>query len=125
MKIEISNGEILDKLSILQIKKEQVLDENKMLNIKKEYEYILNASKDLLKEKIIKDLFDSLIQTNKELWDIEDKIRVKEKLSTFDKDFINLARLVYITNDKRASIKKEINLVSNSKFIEEKSYEKY
>jgi hypothetical protein len=125
MKIEVSNGEILDKLSILQIKKELIKDKDKLLNVEKEHSYISEASQYILKEEVIASLFQSLIQVNRELWDIEDKIRLKEKALTFDEEFISLARSVYITNDKRADIKKQINLLSNSEFVEEKSYEKY
>lgn len=125
MKIEVSNGEILDKLSILQIKKESIKDKDKFLNIEKEHNYISEVSQYILKEEVIANLFQSLIQVNRQLWDIEDKIRLKEKALTFDEEFISLARSVYITNDKRADIKKQINLLSNSEFVEEKSYEKY
>jgi hypothetical protein len=125
MRVEVSNGEILDKLSILQIKKDTITDQDKLSNVHKEHEYVSSVSQDLLNQKEVRQLFELLVQVNKELWDIEDKIRLKEKQLTFDGDFISLARSVYITNDKRASIKKQINVVSKSEFVEEKSYEKY
>ena len=125
MTIEVSNGEILDKLSILKIKKDTITDQDKLSNVQKEHDYVHSVSQDLLNQEAVKELFESLVQVNKELWDIEDKIRIKEKQLTFDEDFISLARSVYITNDKRASIKKQINVVSKSEFVEEKSYEKY
>lgn len=125
MRIEVSNGEILDKLSILKIKKDIITDQDKLYNVQKEHDYVHSVSQDILNQETVKELFESLVQVNKELWDIEDKIRVKEKQLTFDEDFISLARSVYITNDKRASIKKQINVVSKSEFVEEKSYEKY
>lgn len=124
MKVEISNGELLDKLTILEIKLNNIKNESKLGNIKKEYEELLNAGKDLFTAEL-KPMYAELKQTNLELWDIEDKIRVKEKEKIFDDEFVNLARSVYITNDKRADLKKQINLLTNSDLIEEKSYEQY
>lgn len=124
MKVEISNGELLDKLTILEIKLNNIKNESKLGNIKKEYEELLNAGKDLFTAEL-KPMYAELKQTNLELWDIEDKIRVKEKEKIFDDEFVNLARSVYITNDKRANLKKQINLLTNSDLIEEKSYEQY
>jgi hypothetical protein len=122
MKIEVSNGEILDKLSILEIKNNKIKDENKLKNIKKEYYYLKNISTELDYDP---KLYDALLDINNKLWDIEDNIRVKEKQATFDKEFIELARSVYVTNDKRCEIKKQINICSKSNFVEEKSYKKY
>lgn len=123
MKIEVSVGEIVDKLSILQIKKNNIIDEVKLQNIIKEFNYLENIVFNELK--IEKEDFDNLITINEKLWDIEDKIRDKEKNKRFDNEFIELARSVYYTNDQRAEIKKHINLKYKSSFIEEKSYEKY
>lgn len=124
MEIEVSVGEIVDKLSILQIKTENITDNDKLKNITKEYLYLheivfskLNISHD--------DQYVRLLEVNRELWDIEDKIRDKERDKEFDSEFIELARSVYFTNDKRAEIKKEINLNYNSTFVEEKSYNPY
>ena len=124
MKIEVSHGEIVDKLSILNIKKDNILDEVKLININKEYLYLheivfsqLNISYD--------DDYIRLLEVNRKLWEVEDKIRDKEKNNQFDDEFIELARLVYYTNDLRAKIKKEINLKYESEFVEEKSYNKY
>ena len=124
MEIEVSVGEIVDKLSILQIKTEKITDNDKLKNVTKEYLYLheivfskLNISHD--------DQYMRLLEVNRELWDIEDKIRDKERDKEFDSDFIELARSVYFTNDKRAEIKKEINLKYNSTFVEEKSYNPY
>jgi hypothetical protein len=123
MKIEISIGEIVDKLSILQIKTGMIKEEKKVINVKKEYDYLYNIVFNEMKiEKT--DFFDMVI-INTELWKIEDDIRKKESQKEFDQEFINLARLVYITNDKRADIKKKINIKYGSNFIEEKSYKKY
>jgi hypothetical protein len=123
MKIEISIGEIVDKLSILQIKKNNIQDVIKLENINKEHEYLNDVVFNELK--ISKEDFFNLVLINETLWDIEDKIRFKERDKEFDNDFIELARSVYFTNDKRAEIKKEINLKYGSLFVEEKSYSKY
>jgi hypothetical protein len=124
MEIEVSIGEIVDKLSILQIKKENITDETKLENVNKEFLYLheivfakLNVSHD--------DDYLRLLDVNKSLWDIEDRIRDKERDKEFDDIFIGLARSVYVTNDKRAEIKKEINIKYGSTFVEEKSYNPY
>jgi hypothetical protein len=123
MKIEISIGEIVDKLSILQIKTGIIKEEKKVINVKKEYDYLYNIVFNEMKIEQT-DFFDMVI-INTELWKIEDDIRKKESQKEFDQEFINLARSVYITNDKRADIKKKINIKYGSNFIEEKSYKKY
>lgn len=125
MMVEISNGELLDKLSILKIKMENISDETKLINISKEYEELNRLSKNLLSINGIPDLFNKLYEINTELWKTEDLIRSKEKLKEFDKEFVFYARNVYITNDLRFTIKKEINEKTNSNFVEEKSYDKY
>lgn len=122
MKIEVSTGEILDKLSILEIKINKIKDETKLVNIKKEYKYLKDVS-EKLSYNIEK--YNELLNINNKLWDIEDNIREKEKNSDFDEEFIKLARSVYFTNDERSQIKKQININSKSHFIEEKSYNKY
>lgn len=125
MKIEISNGELLDKITILQIKASNISDEEKKTNVVHELE-TLQPSVDLILESYdVKDLFEELYDVNLSLWYTEDSIREKEKLKTFDQLFIQLARNVYITNDRRAAIKKQINLITKSNLIEEKSYEQY
>lgn len=124
--IEISIGEFFDKITILEIKKERIHDEAKLVNINKE----LDALNDLL-EKLpfsradIQKEFDELKAINEKLWVIEDDIRDKESAKEFDDAFIELARSVYFTNDKRSDVKREINLKLGSDFIEEKSYEEY
>lgn len=123
MKIETSIGEIVDKLSILKIKKNNIKDETKLININKEYDYLFQITFDELK--IEESDFYELVIINERLWDIEDSIRDKERDSLFDSEFIELARSVYFTNDKRAEIKKNINLKYGSQFVEEKSYKKY
>ena len=123
MKIEVSIGEIADKLSILEIKKINIIDETKLININKEYDYLYEVV--FLELKMNKDDYNRLIEINKKLWKIEDDIRDKERLNEFDEEFIELARSVYFTNDVRSVIKKEINIEYGSGFVEEKSYQKY
>ena len=123
MNIEVSIGEIVDKLSILKIKKNNILDVIKLDNITTEYNYLNNIVFDQLK--ISEEDFFKLVLINEKLWKIEDDIRDMERSKNFDLEFIKLARDVYFTNDVRAEIKKEINLKYGSLFVEEKSYSKY
>ncbi len=123
MKIEVSNGEIIDKLTILQIKLERIKDEAKLKNLKKEYDELIQVTSAIIST--TDPLYRSLYEINCELWDIEDHIRDLERSKDFGKDFIETARAVYFKNDKRSVIKRDINLKTSSGFIEEKSYEKY
>ena len=123
MKIEVSIGEIVDKLSILKIKKEFIKDEEKLKNVKKEYDYLYDIVFNEMK--INQSDFSEMVLINEKLWNIEDDIRDKERNKEFDADFIKLARAVYVTNDKRAEVKKKINIKYKSSFVEEKSYNKY
>ena len=125
MNIEVSHGEIVDKLTILQIKKENITDQIKLDNITKEYDYLLSVVENDLGISTESSEYLELLSINKELWVIEDDIRDKERVKEFDDDFIKLARSVYFTNDVRAKIKKEINLKYSSGFVEEKSYQSY
>jgi hypothetical protein len=125
MKIEVSIGEIVDKLTILDIKMTKILELEKLKNISKEYGYLKDVVEDDLGISCDSDDYKQLLSVNQELWDIEDKIRDKERGRMFDEEFIELARSVYITNDKRAEIKKEFNLKYGSSFVEEKSYSPY
>ncbi len=125
MKIEVSHGEIVDKLTILQIKKENITDPIKLENIIKEHDYLFSVVENDLGISTLSPEYLELLSVNKKLWIIEDDIRNKERQKKFDFDFINLARSVYYTNDVRAKIKKEINLKYSSGFIEEKSYQNY
>ncbi len=123
MQIEVSIGEIVDKLSILQIKLENITDKDKLVNIKKEFDYLYNiVFKDL---KMQLDDYQRLLNINKQLWDIEDDIRDEERAKRFEDKFIELARAVYVTNDERSRIKKDINIKYGSDFVEEKSYQDY
>lgn len=123
MKIEVSIGEIVDKLSILQIKTEEIKDETKLNNVRAEYDYLYDI---VFNEMGIEQSdFAELVSVNKKLWIIEDDIRNKERDKEFDNVFIELARAVYVTNDERAEVKKNINLKYGSTFVEEKSYSDY
>ena len=125
MNIKVSHGEIVDKLTILQIKKENITDPNKLDNIIKEYEYLFSVVENDLGISTSSSEYLELLSVNKDLWVIEDDIRDKERQKEFDEDFVSLARSVYYTNDVRAKIKKEINLKYSSGFVEEKSYSDY
>ena len=124
--IPISWGELFDKLTILQIKLENLQDKNALKNVKIEYDQLhIIYNKNFLENEKAKLLIINLKKINQKLWNIEDEIREKERNKKFDKDFIKLARDVYITNDKRAKIKNEINHKLNSKVFEVKSYKNY
>ena len=125
MNIEVSHGEIVDKLTILKIKKENITDPSKLDNIVKEYDYLLSIVENDLGISTESPEYLELLSINNELWVIEDDIRDKERVKEFDEDFVKLARSVYYTNDVRAKIKKEINIKYSSGFIEEKSYQSY
>ena len=119
MTIEVSFGEVLDKISILAIKLNHIKDEQKLKNIQKEFSSISSkVSQDAFSDP----LYFELCKVNQKLWRVEDKIREHEIVNNFNEDFINLARSVYILNDRRAFLKKEINIKNGSEFIEEKSY---
>ena len=124
MKIEVSIGEVVDKVSILSIKLEKFKDENKKQNVKNEFD-ILCPEMEKAGVAVDSKEFNDLKSVNLELWDIEDSIRVKESKSEFDDEFVRLARSVYFRNDVRAKIKKEINLKHGSLLIEEKEYVEY
>ncbi|UXI69625.1 DUF6165 family protein [Tahibacter amnicola] len=122
----ISHGELLDKITILEIKSEQITDPAKLANVRKELD-LLNAvwlADEAAKTDIAAERA-ALKGVNQALWDIEDRIRLKEKAQAFDAEFIELARAVYFQNDDRAAIKRTINLKLGSQLIEEKSYQNY
>jgi hypothetical protein len=123
MKIEVSNGEIIDKLTIIQIKLERIKDKSKLVNLQKEYDELIKISSSIISTD--DELYKSLYLINCELWDIEDHIRDLERNKDFGDDFVSTARAVYFKNDKRSEIKREINIKTSSGLIEEKSYEKY
>ncbi len=124
--VEISIGEFFDKLTILEIKNERISDPQKRANIQRELAALSQLMETQgLSRQIVADEVAQLKRVNETLWQIEDDIREKEAGKCFDDEFIELARKVYITNDKRCDIKREINLRLGSDFIEEKSYEEY
>jgi len=123
MKIEVSNGEIIDKLTILQIKLERIKDEAKLKNLSREFDELSKIASQVMNDS--DPLYKELYKINCELWDIEDQIRFLERKKDFGDDFISAARSVYFRNDKRAEIKREINIRTSSGLTEEKSYEKY
>ena len=122
---EISVGELLDKISIIEIKLKNIKDKDKLIHIKKEYKILSKIKKKFKIKKKINIYYNQLKKINTNLWNIENKIRKHEKLKKFNKNFIYLARKVYLTNDKRSHIKLKINKVMNSNIIEMKSYSKY
>ena len=122
MYIEVSTGEVADKISILLIKKEKITDVDKLENINKELSSLIEH---FPAEILIDKLYSLLCAVNLSLWEIEDAIREKERLGEFDNEFIELARQVYITNDSRAALKMRINITYNSDMEEEKSYNPY
>jgi hypothetical protein len=123
MKIEVSNGEIIDKLTIIQIKLERIKDGEKLKNLQKEFSILAEASSAIIDTS--DDLYKALYIVNCELWDIEDHIRDLERKKDFGNDFVATARAVYIKNDRRSELKREINIKTSSGLMEEKSYEKY
>ncbi len=124
MKIDVSIGELVDKVTILSIKLERITDPVKVENIRREYELLLPAMRECGIE-VASPEFTQLREVNLTLWDIEDRIRIKEAEQSFDQEFIELARSVYQINDRRAELKRQINLANNSPLVEEKHYVDY
>lgn len=122
---EISFGELLDKISILEIKLKKIKDKKKLVFIKSEYKILIKIKQKFAMNSKAALHFKNLKQVNISLWNIENKIRKHEKLNKFNKDFIVLARKVYLTNDKRSKIKFEINSLMKSNIVEMKSYSEY
>jgi hypothetical protein len=122
----VSYGELIDKITILEIKSRRITDDAKLANVRNELD-MLNATwaNDAASQTDIADERERLHAVNETLWDIEDAIRVKEKAHAFDQEFIELARAVYFRNDERAAFKREINLKLGSELVEEKSYQNY
>ncbi|MDA9019877.1 DUF6165 family protein [Flavimaricola sp.] len=124
--VPISFGELFDKITILRIKSELIRNPEKLLNIKTELAALSSAAKECVPDTPdVSDLVETLYTINRRLWDIEDGKRDAERRKVFDADFIELARQVYIQNDQRADIKRQINLALGSAIIEEKSYGQY
>ena len=127
MLVEISNGELLDKISILELKMLKIEDEEKLINVHKEFDTLNPLVVELFEnhDGQLQNHYLELAKINGELWDIEDWIRDCEREKRFDKEFVELARSVYITNDKRCEVKKLINILTSSGLVEEKSYKEY
>ena len=124
--IPISWGELFDKITILEIKLKNVHEKNALNNVKKEHDKLRIIYENNFLENIrAKNLMNDLKKINQKLWKIEDNIRDKERNRTFDEEFIELARSVYLTNDKRSKIKRKINETFGSELIEEKLYADY
>jgi hypothetical protein len=121
----VSVGELIDKLSILQVKKIKITNEEKLEYINKEFELLYNLSSVYLDNKQLETLYHILVKTNSKLWDIEDQLRVLESEKKFNDEFVELARNVYFTNDERFSLKNQINKITDSEIREIKEYIKY
>ncbi|MDX1459181.1 MAG: DUF6165 family protein [Marinobacter sp.] len=126
IKVPVSFGEVLDKITILEIKSERIADAAKVKNVRLELDELSRTWEEAVPDQsAIAELRQQLKAVNEQLWEIEDDIRDQEAAQDFGDKFIELARSVYFTNDKRAAIKKEINLALGSRFVEEKSYQDY
>jgi predicted RNA-binding protein with EMAP domain len=123
--ISVSVGELIDKLSILQVKKNNISNIDKLNFIEKEFELLSNISYNYLLNDKISTLFIKLIEVNSKLWIIEDKLRILESEKNWGEEFVELARQVYFTNDERFFLKNEINNLTNSEIKEQKEYIKY
>ena len=121
----ISLGELVDKISILMIKKKNISDSIKLQHVNKELEFLQKTLKKYISEDKINEFLIKLVNINSKLWDIEDDIRECERKKLFDQTFIDLARSVYFTNDERAKVKNDINKTFGSELVEVKSYEEY
>ena len=127
IEIQTSVGELFDKISILNIKKQKIVDVKKLNNIEKELSTLLEKAESFkaLDEESFRNYMADLNDLNTKLWETEDRIRILEKNQTFNEEFIVLARDVYFNNDKRFEIKSSVNKFYNSDIVEEKQYEKY
>ena len=123
--VPVSVGEMIDKLSILQVKKTKISNVEKLEFVNKEFELLHDLSSVYLNKVEIESLYQQLVKINSSLWDIEDKLRISEKDNKFESEFISLARQVYFTNDERFRLKNEINLMTSSEIREVKDYVKY
>ena len=126
IRVDIAPGELIDKLTILEIKLENIKDERKLANIRGEYAELMQAFRaSVMETDRLRALTAELKRINAALWKIEDDIRDQERAGSFGQAFVDLARSVYRTNDRRAAIKREINELLNSAIVEEKSYSSY
>jgi transcriptional regulator of nitric oxide reductase len=124
--VPVSPGEVLDKITILEIKSERMTDPEKVANVRVELALLQRTwAQAVTEDEVIRDLHAQLKEINEALWEIEDDIRDKERVKEFDQRFVELARSVYFTNDRRSEVKKKLNLHLGSQIIEEKSYQDY
>ncbi len=126
IQVPVSPGEVLDKITILEIKSERISDPGKVANVRRELELLLGTWQQFVDDDdTVSRIHAELKAINEALWEIEDDIRDKERAREFDERFIELARSVYVTNDQRADAKKELNVYLGSEIVEEKSYQGY
>jgi len=126
IQVPVSPGEVLDKITILEIKSERISDPDKVANVRRELELLRSTWRQSVEQdETVSRIHDELKTINEALWEIEDDIRDKERAREFDQRFIDLARSVYVTNDQRANAKKELNVYLGSEIVEEKSYQDY
>ena len=123
--VPVSVGELIDKLSILQVKKIKITNPEKLKYVSEEFDLLHNQSETYFQIDEVKSLYDSLTEVNSNLWGVEDKLRVFESEKKFDEEFIELARKVYYTNDERFRLKNEINSITSSEIREVKDYKPY
>ena len=124
--VPVSPGEVLDKITILEIKSERIDDPEKLANVRTELALLQKTwSESIVEDDTIRELHRQLKEINETLWEIEDDVRDKERAKEFDERFVELARSVYFTNDRRSEVKKKLNLHLGSEIIEEKSYQDY
>lgn len=124
--VPVSPGELLDKISILEIKSERMTQPEQLAHVRKELALLQETwDRSVGDANGIQKLHAQLREVNQKLWDIEDEIRARERAGRFDADFVELARSVYLSNDRRSQIKKELNLRLGSQIVEEKSYPEY
>lgn len=126
IEVEVSVGELLDKISILEIKRERITDQLKLINVEKELDALMRVKNDRVNfSHETERIYQELKRVNESLWVIEDEIRACEKAKQFDDEFIRLARSVYKENDRRCYLKRELNESLGSRLMEEKSYTEY
>jgi len=126
IKVPVSPGEVLDKITILEIKSERMTDPEKVANVQVELGLLQETWNETIRDtEEIQKLHSQLKEINEALWEIEDDIRDKERAKEFDEHFIELARSIYVTNDRRSEVKKQLNLHLGSEIVEEKSYQDY
>tara|TARA_R110000868_G_scaffold17157_2_gene75752 strand:+ start:13706 stop:14086 length:381 start_codon:yes stop_codon:yes gene_type:complete len=123
--VPVSVGELIDKLSILQVKKLKITNPEGLKYVSEEFELLYNQSETYFQVSELKPLYESLTEVNSTLWDVEDKLRVFESEKKFDQEFIELARKVYYTNDERFRLKNKINSITSSEIREVKDYKPY